>query len=82
MSTPDCTPPESYTIGGKDTAPFVSVPQLKGHLALLRAFVDLKSKVEKLTQREIHDKYPSLPAVVDEWDEKRWICFVKLAAER
>ncbi|KAH8825474.1 hypothetical protein DL96DRAFT_1608858 [Flagelloscypha sp. PMI_526] len=54
--------PESYTIGGKDTAPLVTLDKVKGHLALLHAFTELKSKVQGISEEEI-SQYKGLPNV-------------------
>ncbi|KAH8828620.1 hypothetical protein DL96DRAFT_1595199 [Flagelloscypha sp. PMI_526] len=78
-------PPESYTIGRKETSPFVTVPQVKGHLALLHEFVGLHTRVDLLTRDEL-EHYNSLPNVIDTPGythmQQRWICFVQLAVER
>ena len=71
---PDYTPPTQFTIGGSKTpAPLVSIAQIKGHLALLHAFAELKKKVESTEF--------SLPNIPKEEDRK-WAWFVALAVER
>ena len=71
--------PTRYAIG--DTvldAPLVSIHQLKGHLALLRAFKALKTNIQDKRPDELQ-----LPAAVNELDkDKRWAWFVGLAVER
>ncbi|KAH8828622.1 hypothetical protein DL96DRAFT_1463063 [Flagelloscypha sp. PMI_526] len=78
-------PPSSYTVGGKETSPFVSPPQLKGHLALLNEFAALHTRVTSLTQDEL-ENYKGLPNIVDQvssaTSQQRWVCFVELAVER
>ncbi|KAH6879916.1 hypothetical protein BKA70DRAFT_196508 [Coprinopsis sp. MPI-PUGE-AT-0042] len=66
--------PTSFRVGGKQTeGVFVTLAQIKGHLALLNAFADLKRAVAAC-----QDPIPQMPADV----EKRWAWFVNLAAER
>ncbi|KAK0190298.1 hypothetical protein F5146DRAFT_1137132 [Armillaria mellea] len=57
--------------------PFVTIPQLKGHLALLHCFAELKDKVETMTKAE-QAGYPQIPADKD----PRWNWFVALSVER
>ncbi|KAK0491655.1 hypothetical protein IW261DRAFT_101854 [Armillaria novae-zelandiae] len=57
--------------------PFVTIPQLKGHLTLLCCFSELKDKVENMTKAEQAD-YPQIPADKDH----RWNWFVALSVER
>ncbi|KAF6750970.1 hypothetical protein DFP72DRAFT_1172599 [Ephemerocybe angulata] len=75
---PQYTFPTSFTIGGKETSKvLVDVPEMKGHLALLRAFEALKTEVcawEPESQGGLQD----MPFN----DDKRWAWFVGLAAER
>ena len=51
----------------------VNVDQIKGHLALLEAFSNLKTQVDGLTL--------GIPKMPDDL-EKRWVWFVGLAVER
>ncbi|KAH8831767.1 hypothetical protein DL96DRAFT_1459646 [Flagelloscypha sp. PMI_526] len=79
------TPPDSYSVGGKDTSPFVTLPQVQGHLALLNAFASLKTQVDLLTPTVL-EQYKGLPNIVDRagssTSQQRWVCFVQLAVER
>ena len=71
---PGYTFPSKFSVGGKLTeGPLVDIPSIKGHLALLRAFADLKEQVEG-TAFEI----PYVP----EDGEAKWAWFVGMAAER
>ncbi|KAJ7276641.1 hypothetical protein C8J57DRAFT_1176997 [Mycena rebaudengoi] len=74
-AAPAYTPPSSYWVGVANTRlPFVHVPQIKDHLALLHAFSELKIQVEGLPDADI----PLLPSD----KERRWACFVGFAVER
>ncbi|KAG5638382.1 hypothetical protein H0H81_000278 [Sphagnurus paluster] len=68
-----------YRVGRYPTSPLVEVPQVKGHLALLRAFADLRTTVEGLDQGMV-----STAALthMPEDKELRWIWFVGRAVER
>lgn len=71
---PQYTFPTSFRIDGKQTeGVFVTLPQVKGHLALLNAFANLKRDVAGC-----QDTIPNMPTDA----EKRWAWFVNLAAER
>lgn len=71
---PDYTPPTQFTIGSsKTTAPLVSIPQIKGHLALLHAFAELRKRVES-TEFSLFN----IPKEAD----RKWAWFVALAVER
>lgn len=79
-ATEDAVPPPQYTfptsfaIGAKRTKGLlVTIPQIKGHLALLDAFANLKKEVEQWT-----DNIPNMPGDMD----KRWGWFINLAVER
>lgn len=66
--------PTSFRVGAKQTeGPFVTIAQIKGHLALLNAFADLKRAV--IAHKDPIPQMPTNP-------EKRWAWFVNLAAER
>ncbi|KAF9463653.1 hypothetical protein BDZ94DRAFT_1258236 [Collybia nuda] len=70
--------PAIFTIGSKCTsAPLVDSAQLKGHLALLHAFVGLRQRVDDF------DGYvkQAIPLMPDDL-ERRWAWFVGLAVER
>ena len=58
--------------------PFVTPSQLKIHLGLLRAFRELKLKVQESS--DIANTFPPLSAVLEA--EARWIWFLELALER
>jgi hypothetical protein len=71
---PTYTPPTNFKIGIKTTAqPLVSIQQIKGHLALLNAFSELRNSIEGA---EI-----SVPRVAND-KEGKWAWFVGLAVER
>jgi hypothetical protein len=75
---PAYTFPTSFKIGRKRTdCALVNTDQLKGHLALLRAFYGLRLQVEE-------GKDHRLPQSVRDTDsaERRWAWFVGLAVER
>lgn len=73
--------PHTYKIGAHILSPetaVVNITELKAHLALLRAFKDLRTNVEGKSPAELN-----LPVVVESFDEKkRWSWFVGLAVER
>lgn len=58
--------------------PFVTPSQLKIHLGLLRAFRELKLKVQESS--DLANTFPPLAAVLDA--EARWTWFLELALER
>lgn len=71
---PEYTFPTRFEIGGRLTHDLlVDIPQIKGHLALLNVFADLKKEVE-----ECDIPIPDMP--FDK--ERRWAWFVGLAVER
>ncbi|KAF8185116.1 hypothetical protein BJ912DRAFT_1060663 [Pholiota molesta] len=71
---PTYTPPTNFKIGIRTTAePLVSIQQIKGHLALLNAFSELRNSIEGA---EI-----SVPRVAND-KEGKWAWFVGLAVER
>ncbi|KAF8816815.1 hypothetical protein BYT27DRAFT_7206959 [Phlegmacium glaucopus] len=66
--------PTQFNIGFERTQePLVNISLVKGHLALLHAFADLKKHVEGL-----QEAIPQMPADL----ERRWAWFVALAVER
>jgi hypothetical protein len=72
---PAYTAPTQFLIGTSQTdSPLVNVPEIKGHLALLRMFAELKNEVAELGP----DSAPYIPTD----KEKRWSWFVALAVER
>jgi len=89
-STPDDqpAPPPYYLeevcfpVGGKvPQNSFVTPPQLKAHLGLLRAFRELKDRVTDLeANQDVRDKLPSLAQELGPQD--RWTWFLELALER
>jgi hypothetical protein len=72
---PSYTFPTTFRIGTWTTkGPLVTAEQLKGHLSLLGAFSDLRSKIEAL---------PSPGTAQDASSaERRWALYVALAVER
>lgn len=71
---PEYNLPTQFTIGGsKTSAPLVSILQIKGHLALLHAFAQLRKEVETVDF--------SMPDIPPE-KERKWAWFVALAVER
>jgi len=70
---PIYTAPTQFNIGSRLTPePLVNISQVKGHLALLHAFAELKKQVEE------QEAIPHMPADL----ERRWTWFVALAVER
>ncbi|KAF8079297.1 hypothetical protein FPV67DRAFT_109524 [Lyophyllum atratum] len=67
-----------FRVGGFLTSPLVEIPQLKGHLALLRAFASLRSTVEALKHGNTMACLDQMPAD----KELRWTWFVGRAVER
>jgi hypothetical protein len=63
---------------GATPVPFVSPYQLKIHLGLLRAFRELKLKVQE--NFDIANAFPPLAGALDA--EARWVWFLELALER
>lgn len=75
---PAYTFPSTFTIGSKRTvAPLVNSAQLKGHLALLHAFAELRSQIDGL-DGQVKAVLPLMP----DDKERRWAWFVGLAVER
>ena len=60
------------------TAPFVTPSQLRTHLGLLRAFNELKFKVQE--NSDTSNAFPPLAKALD--PEARWVWFLELALER
>jgi hypothetical protein len=60
------------------SVPFVTPSQLKVHLGLLRAFRELKLKVQE--NPDIANAFPPLAEALD--PEARWVWFLELALER
>ena len=83
-AVPPYDPPEyisqsQFRIGrAVTTAPFVTPSQLKIHLGLLRAFRDLKLKVQD--NSDVGNAFPPLAGALDQ--EARWVWFLELALER
>ncbi|KIM42763.1 hypothetical protein M413DRAFT_123346 [Hebeloma cylindrosporum] len=73
LPPPNYTPPSKFTIGSSTTEPLVRIVEVKGHLALLHAFSELKNQVDAL---EV--PVPHVPAD----NEKKWAWFVALAVEQ
>jgi len=73
LPPPNYTPPTKFTVGSSTTTqPLVRVVEVKGHLALLHAFSELKNQVDAL---EV--PVPHVPAD----KERKWAWFVALAVE-
>lgn len=60
------------------SVPFVTPFQLKVHLGLLRAFRELKLKVQE--DSDVTNTFPPLAGALD--PEVRWVWFLELALER
>lgn len=76
---PEYTPQSQFRVGKAVTpAPFVVPSQLKIHLGLLRAFRELKLKVQESS--DIANTFPPLAGALDA--EARWVWFLELALER
>ena len=75
------TPPSQYTVGNKPVSqPFVNIEQLKAHLALLRAFKNLRTAVEEDAGSRLPEQ---IRTVKDEQSASvRWGYVVSLAVER
>jgi hypothetical protein len=74
LPPPNYTPPTKFTIGSSTTTqPLVRIVEVKGHLALLHAFSELKNQVDALEA-----PVPHVPAD----KERKWAWFVALAVER
>ncbi|KAH6891590.1 hypothetical protein BKA70DRAFT_851242 [Coprinopsis sp. MPI-PUGE-AT-0042] len=74
LSPPGYTFPTSFTVGDRQTdGLLVTIPQVKGHLALLHAFSKLKQDVAEWKGEVLH-----MPADA----EKRWAWFVNMSVER
>ncbi|KAF9535191.1 hypothetical protein CPB83DRAFT_924921 [Crepidotus variabilis] len=72
---PTYTVPTQFKVGNRSTkAPLVSIQEIKGHLALLNAFAELKNEVDGVTATTIHG------VTLDK--ERRWGWFVGCAVER
>ena len=69
-------------VGGKvPKEPFVTIPQLKAHLGLLKAFRELKNRVTYLeANQDVRDKVPLLAQELG--PQQRWTWFLELALER
>jgi hypothetical protein len=74
---PSYTPPTQFRIGNSTTPkPLVGIPEVKGHLALLHAFAELKTQVNAIpTSSSFFSNGSSYP-------DAKWAWFVGLAAER
>ncbi|KAF9643717.1 hypothetical protein BDM02DRAFT_3191302 [Thelephora ganbajun] len=83
-AVPPHDPPEyisqsQFRVGKAVTlVPFVTPSQLKIHLGLLRAFRELKLKVQE--SPDITNAFPPLAGALD--PEARWVWFLELALER
>lgn len=76
---PEYTPQSQFHVGRAATlVPFVTPSQLKIHLGLLKAFRELKLKVQESS--DIANTFPPLAGALDA--EARWVWFLELALER
>lgn len=66
---------KNFQIGTHSTPPLVTPNQLQTHLNLLKAFNDLRTKIE-----QGGEGLPSATASLDA--DKRWVWFLQLAVER
>jgi len=74
LPPPNYTPPTKFAIGSSTTTqPLVRIVEVKGHLALLHAFAELKNQVDALEVPVPH---------VPKDKERKWAWFVALAVER
>ncbi|KAF9465390.1 hypothetical protein BDZ94DRAFT_1160104 [Collybia nuda] len=69
--------PTTFPIGTKRTSPLVNTAQLRGHLFLMRAFMELKEQV-----RTIHEHPKAVLYQIPKHEIYRWAWFVGLAVER
>lgn len=71
-----------FPVGGVvPEEPFVTIPQLKAHLGLLRAFRELNNRITDLeASQDLRAKLPSLAQELR--PQERWIWFLELALER
>ncbi|KAL0950336.1 hypothetical protein HGRIS_010307 [Hohenbuehelia grisea] len=82
-SLPGYSFPRSFQVGRRTTAPFVTDAQLRGHLALLRVFSELKERVE--ADADLNAYFESnMPDASDTeaFRQKKWAAFVAVAVER
>lgn len=83
-AVPPGNPPEyisqsQFRVGKAVTlVPFVTPSQLRVHFGLLRAFGELKLKVQANT--DVGNVFPPLAEALD--PEARWVWFLELALER
>ncbi|KAF7304485.1 hypothetical protein HMN09_00850800 [Mycena chlorophos] len=75
---PADSPLATFYVGGKETQPFVTVDQLKDHLALLQAFAELRARVQNTSAKDLGIDY--FPPETEK--ERRWSVFVGFAVER
>jgi hypothetical protein len=73
---PPYTFPTSFKIGWQTPSPLVTPAQLKGHLAILRAFHGLRCVIEDAKD----DRIPTWVKAME--SERRWAWYVGLAVER
>lgn len=79
----DYTPPKQYVVGRQSvTEPFVGIDQLKAHLALLRAFKQLKVAVEEGEGIRLPPRIRDIQAAEGAQSALRWSYIVSLAVER
>ena len=81
LQTPASSQPRIPVGGRVPGDSFVSAPQLKTHLGLLRAFRELRGRVTDLkANKDVRDKLPSLAQQLE--PQERWKWFLELALER
>ncbi|THU97514.1 hypothetical protein K435DRAFT_721816 [Dendrothele bispora CBS 962.96] len=73
--------PSSFAIGSKTIPQLVSIAEVQGHLALLNAFAEFRTKVGGLLGGDASE-YISVSSLMPEDKEKRWSWFIGLAVER
>ncbi|KAF7304496.1 hypothetical protein HMN09_00852000 [Mycena chlorophos] len=78
VSPPSYTPLAKFRVGSKETKAFVTVDQLKDHLALLHALAELRLRVENTSAEDLGIEY--FPPENEK--SRRWSVFVGFAVER
>ncbi|GLB34355.1 putative glycine-rich domain-containing protein-like [Lyophyllum shimeji] len=74
---PDASAPITYPVGKARTQPLVFVSEVRGHLALLRAFAALRAQIDA------YDPSTEFaPPFMPDDQDRRWAWFVGLAVER
>ena len=77
--SPEYAPQSQFLVGKRTTpAPLLTPSQIQVHLGLLRAFRELKLKVQESS--DVANSFPPLAGALD--PEARWVWFLELALER